>query len=103
MDNNEYCMNVSKELNVWKNEISKELDKISHIPAGEKQHMHGVVEDLMMLEAEMADRIDQLESACQTSWDADKVHDIIDPSGATSHILGEKESEGYIGGGNFGG
>jgi hypothetical protein len=103
MNNNDYCKNVSQELSVWKSQISKELDKISHIPAGEKQHMHGVVEDLMMLEAEMTDRIDQLQTACSTSLDPSKIEEIIDPAGATSHILGEKESEGYIGGGNFGG
>lgn len=78
MNTNDYCKNVSEELSIWKNELSKEIDRISHMPSGEKQHIHGVVEDLRMLESEMNSRIDQLKTECDTSWQPEKVKDIID-------------------------
>ncbi len=82
MNIKEYCNNLSDELGKWRDEIHKENEKINKYPSADKLHMKAVVDDLRMLEAEMDDRLEQLKTHGNTSWQPSNVDDIINPSGS---------------------
>ena len=68
MDTKQYCVNLSSELERWRDAIHKENEIISKISSAEKLHFQGCVEDLRMLECEMDERINQLKTECPTYW-----------------------------------
>lgn len=104
MDTKQYCVNLSCELQRWRDAIHKENEIISKIPTADKQHMQGCVEDLRMLEAEMDERINQLKNECPTYWGPENAEHVIEPGGdAAGFALSPDESDKIIGGGNFGG
>jgi Tfp pilus assembly protein PilO len=104
MDTNQYCINLSNELQRWRDAIHKENEIISKLSSADKQNMLGFVEDLRMLEAEMDERIDQLKTQCPTAWAPENAENVMEPGGElTCFALTPEESDKAIGGGNFGG
>ncbi len=104
MDTMQYCVNLSSELQRWRDAIHQKNEIIAKVPSSEKQHMQGFVEDLRMLEAEMDERIDQLKTECPTVWSPDNADKVMEPGGElTCFALTPEESDKAIGGGNFGG
>jgi hypothetical protein len=99
MEKDEFCYNMGQELSTWKNRISEELKKIERMDTGAKQGMLSIVEDFLMLEAEMGSRIEQFKYECSA--------DFVPPVEGSDYMpdfkLSSKEAEEKIGGGNFGG
>lgn len=64
MDKNEFCCNTGQVLSAWKDRISAEFEKAGQMDPGDKQRIRPIVDDLMMLEAEMGIRIIQFQKQC---------------------------------------
>lgn len=79
MNNQQYCSHLSEELGKWRDEVHKENEKIDHYPSADKLHMKAVIDDLRMLEAELDQRIEQLQTQGATAWKPSNVDDIINP------------------------
>ncbi|VFQ45843.1 hypothetical protein [Desulfoluna butyratoxydans] len=104
MDTKQYCANLSLELQRWRDAIHKENEIISKMSSADKLPMQAFVEDLRMLEAEMDERITQLKTQCPAFWGPENAESVMEPGGVlTGFDYNPDDSDGIIGGGNFGG
>jgi hypothetical protein len=64
----DYCKSVDMELTTWKTRLYDVINKIDHLPTGDKQRMYEEVNGLHIVMAELGDRIDRLRTECPTEW-----------------------------------
>lgn len=69
MDVRDYCKNVDKELSQWRNKLDHIVHELDSMPTGIKQPLYETVNGLHILMTEMEDRIEQLRTECQISWE----------------------------------
>lgn len=80
MEINDYCKNVNMELTLWKAKLYDVINKIDHLPTGDKQKMSENVNGLHIIMSELEDRIEQLRTECPLEWkpDQEKISNKLD-------------------------
>ncbi len=68
METREYCDNVSFELAGWKSKIDDVVRRFDHVATRDKERVVGEVNELHMISDELDSRLQELCSACMTTW-----------------------------------
>ncbi len=68
MNTSEYCNNLEYELTSWRNRLSHVTSKMDSMPSIDKFRLTEHIEGLHILLTELDDRINLLQTQCETSW-----------------------------------
>jgi hypothetical protein len=68
MELQNYCDNMSNELNAWKSKIHDVVRKLDQSSCGDKARVVPQVNELHMIMEELGDRIEKLRTECSTEW-----------------------------------
>jgi hypothetical protein len=96
---------MEMELTAWKAIIYDIVRKMDKLPGGEKEKIHGNIEDLHILVEEMDERIDQIRESCtpETGIDDIKTERAKFDSSMSSLRVKAEDAMKVLGAGNFGG
>ena len=67
------CKTMEMELTAWKAIVYDIVRKMDQLSGGEKEKIHGNIEDLHILVAEMDERIDQIRESCTPETGIDDI------------------------------
>ena len=99
------CKTMEMELTAWKAIIYDIVRKMDRLSGGEKEKIHGNIEDLHILVEELDERIDQIRESCTPETGIDDIkteRDKFDSSMASLRVKAEDAMQ-VLGAGNFGG
>jgi len=99
------CKTMEMELTAWKAIVYDIVRKMDTLSAGEKEKIHGNIEDLHILVAEMDERIDQIRESCTPETGIDDIktdREKFDHSMSDLRVKAEDAMQ-VLGAGNFGG
>ena len=72
MELQNYCDNMSNELNAWRNKVSDVVRRFDQSSCGDKAKVVPQVNELHMIIEELDDRISKLRTECPTEWEPEK-------------------------------
>ena len=99
------CKTMEMELTAWKAIVYDIVRKMDTLSGGEKEKIHGNIEDLHILVADMDERIDQIRESCTPETGIDDIktdREKFDHSMASLRVKAEDAMK-VLGAGNFGG
>ncbi|MDW7773899.1 MAG: hypothetical protein SCH71_13510 [Desulfobulbaceae bacterium] len=68
MEVRDYCRKMDAELIRWKVKLYDVISKMDQVPAGSKERIYENVNGMLILMAELDDRISTLRSQCPEEW-----------------------------------
>lgn len=99
------CKTMEMELTAWKAIIYDIVRKMDRLSGGEKEKIHGNIEDLHILVEELDERIDQIRESCTPETGIDDIkteREKFDSSMSSLRVKAEDAMQ-ILGAGNFGG
>ena len=73
MDIKSYCDSVESELTGWKAKLYDIIRKSDSLPAGDKQKVGEMLEELHAIVDDLNDRLAYLDKECPVDWSSDEV------------------------------